>query len=99
MNLLELATGAKSSEYKVVTIVIMILGCYVLGIDAATVLPFILDGGDVVKYEEFIKAMGSSGSAPSSAAIWALAAVGVGYPAARAYVKTLKAEVIKEKAK
>jgi len=99
MNLLELATGARSSEYKVVMIIILILGCQVLGIDAAAILPLILDGGDVIKYEELIKAMNHNGSAPSGAAIWALAAVGVGYPAARAYVKTLKAEVIKAAAK
>jgi hypothetical protein len=98
MNLLELATGAKSSEYKVVVIIIFILGCQVLGIDAAAILPFVLDGGDVIKYEELIKAMGRTGSAPSGAAMWALAAVGVGYPATRAYVKKLKADVIKETA-
>ena len=96
MNLIELATGAKSSEYKVVMIVLIILGCQVLGIDAVVILPFILDGSDVIKYEELIKAMGPVRTDTGGAAIWALALVGSAYPLARAYVKRLKTAIIKE---
>lgn len=95
MNLLELATGAKGTEYKITFVVVAILGCQVLGIDAAVLLPLILDGADIVKYEELIKVLSGGKVASSSAAVWALAAVGIGYPIQRAYVKRLKASVIK----
>jgi len=91
MNILEIATGAKSSEYRVVLIIIAILGCQVLGIDAVAVLPLLLDGSDIVRYEELLRAMGPARVDPGGSAVWALALVGVGYPAARAYVKSLKA--------
>lgn len=95
MNLIELATGGNSSEYKVVLAVLAVLCCHVLGIDVAVLLPLVVDGGDVVKYEELIKALGGRGE-QSDAAIWALAMVGVGYPSARAYVKRLKVDLAKK---
>lgn len=94
MNLLEIATGAKSTEYKVVLVILGILGCQVLGVDATVVLPFILDGSDVIKYQELIEALNVNKGNPSSAGTWALALIGVGYPLARAYVKKLKSELI-----
>jgi len=91
MNLLELATGARSSEYRVVLIVIAVLACQVLGIDAAVILPLLLDGADIVKYEELLRLLGPARTDPNGSAVWALALVGIVYPAARSYVKKLKA--------
>ena len=96
MNLIELATGAQSSEFKIVLIIVAVLGAQALGIDAAVLLPLILDGGDIVKYEELIKALGST-RVSSGSSTWALAAIGVGYPVARAYIKSLKTKIIREK--
>lgn len=93
MNLIELATGSSSTEMKVVVIILAILACNILGIDAAVVLALILDGSDAIKYSELIKSM--KGVSPQSdASTWALAMIGVGYPFARAYVKRLKANLI-----
>lgn len=97
MNLIELATGSKSSEYTITLIIVAILGCQVLGIDAAILLPLILDGADIVKYEELIKALGNSPVSKSQGSTWALAAIGVGYPIVRAYIKSLKTDIVRRK--
>lgn len=97
MNLIELATGSTSSELKVEMIIIAILACNVLGFDATVVLSLLLDGSNALKYGELIQAAKGSNPQPhSDAATWALAAIGVGYPIARAYVKKLKADLIRE---
>ena len=93
MNLLEIATGLKSSEYRVVMIIVAVLACNVLGLDVMVVLPLFLDGSDIVKYEELIKSLGGVRTTPSDAAIWALLAVGVSYPASRLGVKWLKTKL------
>lgn len=90
MNLIELKTGVNSSEFKFVAIILAVLSCQALGIDAAIILPLVLDGGDIVKYEELIKAIGGR-SEPSDAAIFALAVLGGVYSVCRTYIKKLKA--------
>jgi len=99
MNLLELATGDKSSEYRITLLIVCILGCQALGIDILVllqiVLPYVLSGSDLIKYEEVIRLLGTAKTQQNTAATWALAIIGVGYPAARVYVKSLKAKLTK----
>lgn len=94
MNLIELATGTKSSEMKVVSVVVVVLACNALGIDATVVLSLIFDSSELIRYSELIKAAKGANPATSDASTWALAMIGVGYPIARAYVKKLKSDLI-----
>lgn len=80
---------------KVVIAIVAIIACNALGIDATVVLSLIFDSSDLIKYTELIKAAKGANPATSDAATWALATIGVVYPVARAYVKKLKADIIK----